>query len=143
MNLIVAVAEGELALWAHEAGHTVSTTATGVEARHRAVSGSADAVVFDPALAGDRFPAELRGDLPQVAVLAWLPAYSSIRATELLERGSDDVLHGAIQNGRRWRGSTLPFGARVDRRRRPASSSARCTSTRRTARRAGETSRSG
>jgi DNA-binding response OmpR family regulator len=96
MNLVVAVPTGDLASWAREAGHAVATAATSVEARHLAVSGSADAVVFDPGLAGDSFEAELRGDLPQVAVLGWLPVYSSARAAELLERGCDDVLHGAI-----------------------------------------------
>jgi DNA-binding response OmpR family regulator len=96
VNLVVAVAEGDLASWAHEAGNAVTSAASSAEARHLAVNGSADAVVFDPALAGDEFPAELRAQLPNIAVLAWLPVYSSGRAAELLERGSDDVLHGAI-----------------------------------------------
>jgi DNA-binding response OmpR family regulator len=115
VNLVVAVAQGDLASWAHEAGNAVTSAASSAEARHLAVNGSADAVVFDPALAGDEFPAELRAQLPHVAVLAWLPVYSSGRAAELLERGSDDVLHGAVPR----RESLARLEAAVRRSRRP------------------------
>jgi DNA-binding response OmpR family regulator len=119
VNLVVAVAQGDLASWAHEAGNAVTSAASTAEARHLAVNGSADAVVFDPALAGDEFPAELRAQLPNVAVLAWLPVYSSGRAAELLERGSDDVLHGALPR----RESLARLEAAVRRSRRPTAQS--------------------
>jgi DNA-binding response OmpR family regulator len=96
VDLVVAVEQGDLAAWAREAGHAVRAAASGAEARHFAISGSVDAAVFDPALTGDGFPDELRAHVQHVAVLAWLPVYSSARAAELLEAGSDDVLHGAI-----------------------------------------------
>jgi DNA-binding response OmpR family regulator len=96
VDLVVAVEQGELAAWAREAGYAVRSAASGAEARHLALAGSVDAVVFDPTLAGDGLPAELRAEAAQLAVLAWIPVYSSARAAELLEAGSDDVLHGAI-----------------------------------------------
>ena len=96
VNVVIAVAEGDAASWVREAGHEVMEAASGSEARHLAGRHSAEAVVFDPRLTGDGFPAELRGELPRVATLAFLPIYSSSRAAELLESGSDDVIHGAM-----------------------------------------------
>jgi DNA-binding response OmpR family regulator len=114
VNLVVAVTEGELAAWAREAGHAVTVAANGPEARHLATAAAADLVVFDPALAGDGFPADLRRELTDVAVLGWLPVYSSARAAELLEGGSDDVLHAGM--GRRELVARLAAALRRSRR---------------------------
>jgi DNA-binding response OmpR family regulator len=89
-------AVARLVSWARGAGHTVTEARSAVEARHLAGSNALDCLLFDPAVAGDAFAAEQRPRLPAVAFLAWLPVYSSRRAAELLEQGSDDVLHGAL-----------------------------------------------
>ena len=85
-----------LASWVRGAGHEIAAANNAAEARHLAETSAADAVVFDHKLAGDALVVELRAELPRIASLAWLPVYSSGRAAELLERGSDDVLHGAL-----------------------------------------------
>jgi DNA-binding response OmpR family regulator len=118
VNVVIAVVKGDLALWTREAGHEVMEAASGSEARHLAVRHSAEVVVFDPALTGDGFPAELRAELPNIAALAFLPIYSSSRAAELLEGGSDDVIHGAMPR----RESVARVQGAVRRAQRPTSS---------------------
>jgi DNA-binding response OmpR family regulator len=121
MDVVLLVEESDaagarLASWARDAGREVTSAANAAEARHLAVSGTATAVVFDSALTGDGFPAELRSQRPAVALLAWLPVFSSARAAQLLEHGADDVLHGAMPQ----RESVARLEAAVRRSRRPA-----------------------
>jgi DNA-binding response OmpR family regulator len=99
MNILIAVAQREPCEWAREAGHGVTEAGNAAEARHIARTGAVDALVFDPSLAGEDFAEELRRELPEVVAIAWLPIYSSSRAADLLERGSDDVVHAGM--GRR------------------------------------------
>jgi DNA-binding response OmpR family regulator len=113
-------AGARLASWAEAAGHEVATAGNGAEARHLVETRSSDVLVFDPAVEGDELASELRSHLPALALLAWLPVYSSLRAAELLERGSDDILHGALPE----REALARLDAAARRARRPGMSAA-------------------
>jgi DNA-binding response OmpR family regulator len=89
-------AAARLATWAQGAGHHVSAAASVGEARYLAGTRVPAAIVFDPALAGEEFVADLSAEHRHTAFVAWIEVYSSRRAAELLEGGSDDVLHGAL-----------------------------------------------
>jgi DNA-binding response OmpR family regulator len=89
-------AAARLVIWAQDAGHHVSAAATPGEARHLASTRMPAAVVFDPALAGDDFVADVSAQHRHTAFIAWVGVYFSTRVAELLERGCDDVLNGAM-----------------------------------------------
>lgn len=89
-------AAGRLAAILADAGLHVETAKRANEAEHAAGASAADAVIFDPAAVDPDFlrrPASRRG---ACALVAWTPAYSSLRSARLLDEGADEVLHAGM-----------------------------------------------